>query len=476
MQSRSLGLGFFGLVCLDTLGIFLAYQVTIDLRVALNSVFDRSFSGALSYQLMPPLAYMIAAYLGAFGLVGLYRDTHHRSRLDVLGRVLRGSTLAMMLIVVGAFFLSRSLYSRSLVVTLLLVSVVVLVALRATTITVVSFLRRRGFCVQQIAILGNGTRSDKIAHHLRQSGGQYQVRGRIALPGHATGGGNGLSVLGGIDDLPEIINRHRIDRILVTDDGISEAHYLNLVRACERMGVEVDKTADVFGEVPKRLWVVRGLPLVSVVHVELSRWDQITKRLVDVAVGGLFLLGLSPLFALVAVAVRLESPGSVFFRQLRRGKGGRYFHMFKFRSMRLGAEEERVRYRHLNASDGALFKVRGDPRVTRVGKVLRKFSLDELPQLINVIRGEMSLVGPRPLPNGDVEAFLDDGSLRYWIDKREDVLPGITGLWQIRGRSELSFKEMLTLDIHYIKNWSFGKDLEILARTLPVVVSGRGAY
>ena len=476
MQSRSLGLGRLGLVCLDTLGILLAYQATVELRVALNSVFDRSFSGELSYQLMPPLAYLMVTYLGAFGLVGLYREALHRSRVDVLGRVLRGSTLAVMLIVVGAFFLSRSLYSRSLIVTLLVVSVLVLGALRCTMVTAVSLLRRRGFCVQQIAILGNGIRSDKIAYHLEQTGGEYRVAGRITLPGNHAGSSNGLGSLGGIDDLPEIINRHRIDRILVTDDGFSEAHYLNLVRACERMGVQVDKTADVFGEVPKRLWVVRGLPLVSVVQVELSRWDQITKRLVDVAIGSIFLVGLLPLLALIAVAVRLESHGPVLFRQLRRGKGGRYFHMLKFRSMKEGAEEERSRYGHLNASDGALFKMREDPRVTRVGRILRKFSLDELPQLINVIRGEMSLVGPRPLPNGDVEAFLDDRSLRYWIDKREDVLPGITGLWQIRGRSELSFKEMLTLDIHYIKNWSFGKDLEILARTLPVVVSGRGAY
>ena len=476
MQSRSLGLGFLGLVCLDTLGVLLAYQVTVDVRVTLNSVFHRSFSGDLPYQLMPPLAYMMAAYLGAFAVAGLYHEPLHRSGLDVLGRVARGSTLAVMLIVVGAFFLSRSLYSRSLIVTLLVTSIVALGLLRVLTVSAVSCLRRRGLWVQKVAILGNGTRSDKIARHLQEGDGQYLVAGRIASSAHKATTENGLAVLGGIDDLEGVINQHRIDRILVTDDGLSQTHYVNLVRACERMGVQVDKTADVFGEVPKRLWVVRGLPLVSVVYVELSRWDQITKRLVDMMVGSLLLAALLPLLALIAFAVRMESPGPALFCQLRRGKGGRYFNMLKFRSMKNGAEEERIRYGYLNASDGVLFKIRDDPRVTRVGRFLRKFSLDELPQLINVMRGEMSLVGPRPLPNGDIEPFLDDGSLRYWIDKREDVLPGITGLWQIRGRSELSFKEMLTLDIHYIKNWSFGKDLEILARTLPVVVSGRGAY
>ena len=476
MQARSLRLGVLGPVCVDTLGILLAYQLTVSVRVALNDVFHRSFSGDLSYQLMPPLAFMIVAYLAALAVAGAYDDAIHPSPLEMLARVARGATLAVMLVVVGAFFLSRNLYSRSLIVTLLITSIAALALLRALALRAVSLLRRRGLWVQRVAILGNGTRSDKIARHLRQEGGRYQVEGRIATPGQLTPTENGLAVLGNIADLENVINRHRIDRILVTDDGLSEAHCVNLVRACERMGVQVDKTADVFGEVPKRLWIVRGLPLVSVVSVELSRWDQITKRLVDLTVGVVLSAALLPLVGLIALAIRLESPGPILFRQHRRGRGGRYFQMLKFRSMRDGAEGERVWYRHLNASDGALFKMPDDPRVTRVGRMLRKFSLDELPQLLNVVRGEMSLVGPRPLPNGDVEAFLDDSSLRYWIDKREEVLPGITGLWQIRGRSELSFNEMLTLDIHYIRNWSFGMDLEILARTLPVVVSGRGAY
>jgi exopolysaccharide biosynthesis polyprenyl glycosylphosphotransferase len=465
-----------GQVCLDALGVAIAYQVTVLVRVALNDVFHRSFSGDLSYQLMPPLPFMIAVYLTAFAIAGLYEGAANRSPLEVLGRVARGSTLAAMLIVVGGFFLSRNVYSRSLVLTLLMTSILALGLLRILRSSAVSFMRQRGLWVQKVAILGNGRRSDKIARHLQQEGNQYWVAGRIVPPGQQVASDNGLAVLGGIQDLESVINQYRIDRILVTDDGLSEAHYLDVARACERMGVQLDKTADVFGEVPKRLWVVRGLPLVSIVSVDLSRWDQIIKRFLDLAAGLLLSLLLLPLLSLIALVIRIESPGPILFTQLRRGKGGRYFKMLKFRSMRIGAEKERSQYRHLNATDGALFKMCDDPRVTRVGRILRKFSLDELPQLLNVMRGEMSLVGPRPLPHNDVEAFLDDSNLRYWIDKREDVLPGITGLWQIRGRSELSFDEMLTLDIHYIKNWSFGMDLEILARTLPIVVTGRGAY
>jgi len=181
------------------------------------------------------------------------------------------------------------------------------------------------------------------------------------------------------------------------------------------------------------------------------------------------LLGV-PLMALIALAIRLDSPGPVIFSQTRVGAGGKLFEIYKFRSMREGAEEELEQLRELNEADGPIFKIRDDPRLTRMGRFLRCTSLDELPQLWNLLRGEISLVGPRPPTPGEVEGYQE------WHKKRLEGRPGITGLWQVSGRSLLSFDEMVLLDIYYIENWSLWLDFKILMRTIPKVLSGEGAY
>ncbi len=183
-----------------------------------------------------------------------------------------------------------------------------------------------------------------------------------------------------------------------------------------------------------------------------------------------------PLFPLIAVAIRIESPGPAFFRQPRRGRGGRHFTLLKFRSMRADAAAKRSEHSEINEVDEPLFKIRTDPRTTSVGRVLRRFSLDEIPQLVNVLRGEMSLVGPRPLPIDDVEPFWDHQKSSQWLKDRETVRPGITGLWQVGGRSELPYDEMRQQDRYYIENWSLLLDFQILLRTIPAVLLRKGAY
>jgi exopolysaccharide biosynthesis polyprenyl glycosylphosphotransferase len=194
------------------------------------------------------------------------------------------------------------------------------------------------------------------------------------------------------------------------------------------------------------------------------------KRAIDliVALGGLAVL--LPVVAVVALAIKLDSPGPIFYGQLRAGKDGRHFRMLKFRSMQQNADSLKAELQQRNELTGPIFKIRCDPRVTRVGRFLRRYSLDELPQLVNVIRGEMSLVGPRPLPVAESEQCtgLQLGRLR--------ALPGITGLWQVSGRTEIPFHEMVQLDLHYIRNWSLALDLEILLRTIPAVLTTKGAY
>jgi exopolysaccharide biosynthesis polyprenyl glycosylphosphotransferase len=199
-------------------------------------------------------------------------------------------------------------------------------------------------------------------------------------------------------------------------------------------------------------------------------WPMICKRMLDILVSSLLLVILAPVFLVVAVLIKLDSTGQIFFVQDRVGLNKRRFQMFKFRTMVGNAAEKQSELESLNEADGPVFKIKNDPRITRLGKYLRKASIDELPQLLNVLKGDMSLVGPRPLPIRDYQGFDQD-----WVRRRFSVRPGITCLWQVNGRSSLSFKEWMELDLHYIDHWSFWLDVKLIAKTIPAVLKGAGA-
>src|SRR5690606_560471 len=208
----------------------------------------------------------------------------------------------------------------------------------------------------------------------------------------------------------------------------------------------------------------------QLVKTPLRGFNLLLKRTMDIVGASFAIVLLSPLFALIALLIKLDSPGPVLFRQKRIGKNGVPFQMYKFRSMVHDAEAQKKKLKKLNEMDGPVFKIRRDPRVTRVGAFLRKYSLDELPQLFNVLAGQMSAIGPRPPLPEEVERYSD----HHW--RRLDVRPGMTGLWQVSGRSNLSFEEWTDLDIQYIERWSIGLELRILIRTIPVVLKGKGVY
>jgi exopolysaccharide biosynthesis polyprenyl glycosylphosphotransferase len=217
---------------------------------------------------------------------------------------------------------------------------------------------------------------------------------------------------------------------------------------------------------------VGGLPLLSIGAPPLNAISRVAKRGLDVVLSSAILFLLSPLLALIAIAIKIDSRGPVFFRQVRAGRGNTEFRLIKFRSMYRDAEERKRRYERENeATDGVMFKIKRDPRITRVGRFIRRYSLDELPQLVNVFRGEMSLVGPRPLILSEAKH-----AAQTWHARRLDLRPGITGLWQVSGRSDLPFQEMVRFDYQYVSGWSLARDVEILLATIPVVISGRGAY
>jgi lipopolysaccharide/colanic/teichoic acid biosynthesis glycosyltransferase len=215
--------------------------------------------------------------------------------------------------------------------------------------------------------------------------------------------------------------------------------------------------------------------MVELQPVDFTLAQEFVKRTFDVAASAIALVLLSPLLAVVAAAIRLTSEGPALYRSTRVGRGGRYFQFLKFRSMYVNRARREDLTAH-NEKGGHLFKMRRDPRITPVGRFIRRWSIDELPQLINVLRGDMSMVGPRPLPASDLDPDGQSRAFEAWAEQRSRVLPGITGLWQIRGRSELPFDKMVDLDVEYIRNWSLTLDFQILLETPLVLVTGRGAY
>jgi exopolysaccharide biosynthesis polyprenyl glycosylphosphotransferase len=276
-----------------------------------------------------------------------------------------------------------------------------------------------------------------------------------------------------IDELVRLLHEHSANGVILTAKHTYFGKVEKAIQACELEGVEAWLMADFFNIQLSHTSLddFYGRPMLVFRSTPEESWQALAKELLDV-VGALVLLILSsPVWLAAALAIRLTSPGPVLFRQQRSGLNGRPFTMLKFRSMVTDAEQLKQELAALNEMDGPVFKIREDPRVTPVGRLIRRFSIDEFPQLINVIRGEMSLVGPRPLPVDEVKRF-DDFSHR----RRLSVKPGLTCLWQVRGRNNVrDFKDWVRLDLEYIDNWSFWLDLKILARTIPVVLMGTGA-
>jgi exopolysaccharide biosynthesis polyprenyl glycosylphosphotransferase len=280
----------------------------------------------------------------------------------------------------------------------------------------------------------------------------------------------GEAVLGPSSNLVELVDRHRIDQVLVAFSRTPSTETLSNLRELRgRVGVSVVPRMFEMLSWRSALEEIYGIPLLHVAPAQLSVSARIIKRTIDVVISSLILLCLAPIFLVTAVAIKTTSPGPVFFRQPRWGRRGEIFHIFKFRSMRTDAEAVRAQLAETNEVDGPLFKMQDDPRITKIGAFIRKTSIDELPQLINVLKGDMSLVGPRPFVPS--EAAQIDGSAA----RRYEVLPGMTGLWQVSGRSNLSYDDLRHLDTVYVSSWSLWWDLRILAHTPAAVLKSRGA-
>jgi len=411
-----------------------------------------------------------------FQLQGLYRLRRGRSRVDDFFNVLVGSVLAVVFGIVATLYTqtyfagsaarARGVFEVSQVVwaIFLVLNLVLTYASRELVREVLERRWRAGIGLKRILIAGSGELgrlvADKIIEH-RELG--YQIVGFVddkASGDHL--GYRGLPLLGTIDDAAEISQRETIDHLYIALPPEQHLRMIELIESTSREIVDVKVVPDLLQVIAlrARLEDLDGIPVINVNDVPLQGFNSVVKRAIDIAISLVALTVFGIPLAAIALLVRLTSNGPVFYRQERMGLDGKPFSIVKFRSMHDGAEKE----------TGPVWAQKDDPRVTGVGRTLRRFSLDELPQLWNVLRGEMSLVGPRPLPLRD-HAMLSD-----WHKARYHVLPGMTGLWQISGRSGLEFDDLVRLDFTYIENWSIWSDVTIIARTIPAVLSGRGAY
>ena len=451
------------LVAGDMLAALIASAIAL---LALGPTAD--LSPSLIFLLVNGLTWPLVAFS-----IGLYRSDQLSVWASAVSEVPR--VFVAVMLVTWPLFAAASLLSLDNSVALTFLTVAATAALAGISRSIVrAGLHRAPELRQRTLILGSGVVAGQLVKKLRDNSqfGLVPV-GMVDDEVHDVGTPD-LPWLGRFDDLDKIIETQQIDRVIIAFSRASHEQLLESIRACRDSGVAIDVVPRLFEFLDgvQALDQVGGLPVLSIGAAHLSSISMAAKRGLDL-VGSLLILGvLSPLMIGVAIAIKLESRGPIFFRQPRAGRRRTSFQLIKFRSMYIDAEKRKQECEQLNeAGDGVMFKIRDDPRVTRVGRFIRRFSIDELPQLFNVVTGEMSLVGPRPLIFPETDALEEE-----WHLRRLELRPGLTGPWQIYGRSQSPFQEMVRFDYQYVAGWSLARDIEILFATLPAVVSGRGAY
>ena len=386
------------------------------------------------------------------------------------GRIV--SSLLLVTVITLAFAVGTGYQHTTfgLYATAFVLSTIVIGLLRSSYEVVTGDVWRVAGVRRRAILVGEGERlaSLRRALGLGRARIDYEFLGALSSDGEPSG----LPVLGRIADLSRILRDEHPDELIVSSVDLGEEELLDLVEEAHRWGVKVRIAPTTTELLTQRGEYVagQGVPLFELRPPVFAGLDWAMKRTFDAVVSAAMIIVAAPVWAAIALAVKLDSPGPVFYRDRRVGLAEREFGMFKFRSMYVDASERQAGLEQANEASGPLFKIKDDPRVTRVGRFLRRYSLDEFPQVINVMRGEMSLVGPRPLPLRDYVQLED------WHRKRYLVLPGMTGLWQVSGRIDLSFDDLVRLDFYYLENWSIWLDISILAKTLPAVLARRGAY
>lgn len=459
----------------------IAYRVVADATAVSAALFVASIirfeimgetpAAQLDYALITAIAVPVAIAL--FWLYGLYEPRQVLGPVNEFKHVFHGVVAGVVLL-----FLSDSAFnlqlSRGWAFIALLSGLVVVGGERLLLRKALHFLRRRGGDLTRTIVLGTNHEALTMARTLeREKWLGYQIVGFVDDDGPT---GDEIvahhKVIGATSELRELIEERDVGLVLVAATAFEAGRLNRLFWELQNMDIDLQITSGTLDLMASRMVVqsVAGVPLLYVRRTGMDRIQRTLKRTLDIAGSGLGLLILSPVFAYVAIRIKRDSEGEVFFKQIRVGRDGRYFTCWKFRTMVKDAEQKRAELEHLSEGPGLLFKLKEDPRVTKVGAKLRRYSLDEVPQLWNVLKGDMSLVGPRPALPVEAEQYDD------WVRNRLKVKPGITGLWQVSGRAETTFSDYVRYDLFYIQNWSLSFDLWILWRTVRAVFSAEGAH
>lgn len=450
-MKRSELLFTFLLVPIDVLAILTAFTLGYFTRVQGDIVYIWVFADYFRFVLS-----LVFFWIVIFSLEGLYKKNILKSgALDELASVFLGVSSGIML-VVAYFFLSRTEFFSRLVILYSWVYAVILIFVARQIIKgVYHILLKHGIGIHRVIIVGKNNFNKEIIAAISQS--KYAGMKVVKIIDRD-----------GIEKIESILAQTKFDEIILADPSISEKEALVLIDICQQRGKVIKLVPNIFRVRATNIAMetISGVPLVEFKRTPLDGWGTIIKRIIDIVLSIILLIILSPLLLIISLIIKLTSPGEVLFRQKRVGLHGEFWFL-KFRSM---VKDAQLQHEQLINEHGNMFKLKDDPRVTPFGLFLRKTSLDELPQLWNVLRGEMSLVGPRPAMPEEVKRY------QPWEKQRLGIKPGITGLWQVSGRSELDFTEWVRLDVYYIENWSFWLDIKILLKTIWVVFRRRGAY
>jgi exopolysaccharide biosynthesis polyprenyl glycosylphosphotransferase len=422
------------------------------------------------------LAAVLLMWHLVFSICGFYQSKRLSSLTSLVTDAGKATTLAAVALMVMARFFQLNMVTLSFMLLFWLMSSVLIIVARVTVRYLLRKIRLHGHNLRHVLILGTNSRALEFARRLESKPELgYRVLGFVddTWAGTATFGQSRYKLCCNLESLSEYLRRNVIDEVAIYLPLRSFYEYTSQVAGlCEQNGIMMRFASDIFNLkiARSRAADLDGDPHIAAYSGALDGWPVLMKRALDILVSLTLLVALAPLLALVALAIKWESEGPAIFRQERIGINKRRFLIYKFRTMVPNADKMLTELEALNEVTGPVFKIKNDPRRTRLGGFLRRASIDELPQLFNVLKGDMSLVGPRPLPVRDYEGFSED-----WQRRRFSIRPGITCLWQVNGRSAVSFEKWMQLDLQYMDEWSFWLDLKILARTVPAVLRGSGA-
>ncbi|MDD5465391.1 MAG: sugar transferase [Candidatus Omnitrophica bacterium] len=400
----------------------------------------------------------------------LYSTIRYLSIIEESFMVVKGVVFASVIADLFVYLLGMNFFSRTVFIEAVLALSIFIILWRILKRICVRKLISSGFANYNVLLIGIGKETELMLQEIKDNP-FLGLRVKGILDDKRTGDFCEVKILGKVDDLEHIVKKYFIDEIYVTEYS-SSMSINDFLAKCGKTGKAVRLIIDNFGLPFQKLNLnyLGSIPLITCFQGEQVKADSIIKRIFDIFVAGSILCLFLPVFIVIGLFIKIESSGPVFYISKRNGRKGIVFNFYKFRSMVHNADRLKEQIRHRSEVDGPIFKIRKDPRLTRVGAFLRKYSLDELPQLINVLKGDMSLVGPRPFPVEESE------KIEYKHIPRLNIKPGITGLAQVKGRSSLKFSQWMRWDSWYVNNWSLGLDIKILLWTIPAVLKSKGAY